>query len=147
MIRYDLLCDKGHGFDGWFRDSAAFDQQAARGLVSCSLCGSAQVEKQLMAPGIPAKSNRKNAASQKMVTGPVDPRLQAMMEMMRQMRKQVEANADYVGDRFAEEARRIHYAETEKRGIYGEATADEAEALIEEGIEVHPLPRLPEDGN
>ena len=147
MIRYDLMCDKGHAFDGWFRDSLGFDEQTAGGLVSCSLCGSAKVEKQLMVPGIPARSNRKTAAPQKMVAGPVDPRVQMMMDMVRGMRREVEANADYVGDRFAEEARRIHYAETEKRGIYGEATPDEAEALIDEGIEVHPLPRLPEDGN
>jgi hypothetical protein len=147
MIRYDLICDQGHAFDGWFRDSKGYDEQAARGLVSCSVCGSAKVAKQLMAPGIPAKSNKQDAAPQRMVAGPVDPRLQMMMQMMREVRKQVEANAEYVGDRFADEARKIHYQETEKRGIYGEATADDAKALIEEGIEVHPLPRLPEDGN
>jgi hypothetical protein len=147
MIHYDLICDKGHAFDGWFRDSAAYDEQAGRGLVTCSVCGSAKVEKQLMAPGIPAKSNRKDSAPKKMVGGPVDPRLAAMMEMVREMRKHVEANAEYVGDRFAEEARKIHYEESEHRGIYGEASPDEAKALVEEGIAVHPLPRLPEDGN
>jgi hypothetical protein len=84
---------------------------------------------------------------QKMVAGPVDPRVAMMMKMMREMRQHVEENADYVGDKFAEEARKIHFAEAEARGIYGEATADEATALIEEGIEVFPLPRLPEDGN
>ena len=147
MIRYDLSCDKGHDFDGWFRDSAAFDMQALGGLVSCSICGSAKVHKQLMAPGIPVKSNAKDSNPQKMVAGPVDPRLRMVMDMMREVRKSVEENADYVGGKFAEEARKIHYAEAEKRGIYGEATADEAKALIDEGIEVHPLPRLPEDGN
>ena len=147
MIRYDLTCEKGHAFDGWFRDSAAYDRQAAKGLVACTVCGSAKVEKQLMMPGIPAKSNRKDEPARKMMAGPVDPRLAAMMEMVREMRKQVEENAEYVGERFAEEARKIHYAETEERGIYGEASPDEAKALIEEGIAVHPLPRLPEDGN
>ncbi len=147
MIRYDLTCDRGHGFDGWFRDSAAYDQQAGRGLVACTVCGSAKVAKQLMAPGIPAKANRKNDAPLKMMAGPADPRAQMLMKMMRELRKSVEENAEYVGDRFAEEARKIHYAETGKRGIYGEATAGDAKALIEEGIEVHPLPRLPEDGN
>ena len=147
MIHYDLMCDQGHVFDGWFRDSAAFDAQAGQGLVLCAVCGSSKIEKQLMAPGIPTKSNRKDSTPQKMLAGPVDPRLQAMAQMMREMRKQVEQNAEYVGDKFAEEARKIHYEETEKRGIYGEATADDAKALIEEGIEVHPLPRLPEDGN
>ena len=147
MIRYDLICDQGHGFDGWFRDSSAYDAQAEGGLVSCTDYGSVKVEKQLMAPGIPAKSNIKAEMPQKMVAGPVDPRMQLMMQMMREVRKSVEENAEYVGDRFADEARKIHYAETEKRGIYGEATADEAKSLVEEGIEVHPLPRLPEDGN
>ena len=147
MIRYDLICDKGHEFDGWFRDSATYDKQARRGFVACSVCGSSKVEKQLMAPGIPAKSNRKDEVPQRMVAGPVDPRVAMMMKIMREMRRHVEENADYVGDKFAEEARKIHFAETEARGIYGEATADEATALIEEGIEVFPLPRLPEDGN
>ena len=147
MIRYDLICDKGHEFDGWFRDSATYDKQARRGFVACSVCGSSKVEKQLMAPGIPAKSNRKDEVPQRMVAGPVDPRVAMMMKMMREMRRHVEENADYVGDKFAEEARKIHFAEAEARGIYGEATAEEATALIEEGIEVFPLPRLPEDGN
>lgn len=147
MIRYDLQCDQGHEFDGWFRDSAAYDKQAARGLVACTVCGSVKVEKQLMAPGIPVKSNRRGDAAQKMVAGPVDPRMAAMMQMVRDMRRHVEENSEYVGTRFAEEARKIHYAEAEERGIYGEATPDDAKALIEEGIAVHPLPRLPEDGN
>jgi len=147
MIRYDLICDKGHEFDGWFRDSAAYEGLAKGGLVSCSVCSSIKVQKQLMAPGIPAKSNRKAGPPQKMMAGPVDPRSQMLLDMMREVRKSVEANAEYVGDKFAEEARRIHYAETNKRGIYGEASAQDAKALNEEGIEVHPLPRLPEDGN
>jgi hypothetical protein len=144
MIRYDLICDKGHEFDGWFRDSAGFEKQVKRKLVSCTLCGSDHVEKQLMAPGIPAKSNK---TAQTLVAGAVDPRTQMLMQMMREVRKNVEANSEYVGDKFAEEARKIHYAESEKRGIYGEAKPEEAKALIEEGIEVHALPRLPEDSN
>lgn len=145
MIHYDLICDKGHAFDGWFRNSAAYDEQAGKGLVTCTRCGSAKVEKQLMAPGIPVKSNRKG--DQKMVAAPADPRLAELMTMMREMRRHVEENAEYVGDRFAEEARKIHYEESDPRGIYGQTTPDEAKALIEEGIAVHPLPRLPEDGN
>jgi hypothetical protein len=144
MIRYDLICDKGHEFDGWFRDSDAFDKQIKRKLVQCSHCGSDAVEKQIMAPGIPAKSNK---ASQTMVAGPVDPRTQALMHMMREVRKNVAENSEYVGDKFADQARKMHYSEIEKRGIYGEAKPEEAKALIEEGIEVHPLPRLPEDSN
>jgi hypothetical protein len=147
MIRYDLVCDKAHEFDGWFRDSATYDRQAQYGLVACTVCGSTKVDKQLMAPGIPAKTNRKSGPPLKMAAGPVDPRAQKLMKMMRELRQNVAANAEYVGDKFAEEARKIHYDEAQKRGIYGEATRDDATALIEEGIEVHPLPRLPEDGN
>ena len=147
MIHYDLICDNGHAFDGWFRNSAAYDEQAGRGLVTCTQCGSAKVEKQLMAPGIPVKSNRKADTAAKVVSAPVDPRLAVMMQMVREMRKHVEDNAEYVGDKFADEARKMHYAEAEKRGIYGEASPDEARELIEEGIDVHLLPRLPEDGN
>ena len=147
MIRYDLICDKGHEFDGWFRDSEAFEKQIRRHLISCTLCGSEDITKQLMSPGIPAKSNRKDDAPQKMLAGTVDSRTQRLMQMMREVRKNVEENAEYVGDRFADEARKIHYAESEKRGIYGEAKPEDAKALIEEGIEVHPLPRLPEDSN
>ena len=147
MIRYDLVCDKGHEFDGWFRDSATYDKQAKRGLVSCSHCGSVKIEKQIMAPGIPAKSNKKPDVTTRMVAGPIDPQAAAMMQMMRDYRKHVEATAENVGNNFAEEARKIHYKETQERGIYGNATPNDAAALIEEGIEVHPIPVLPEDGN
>ncbi|MCA0434847.1 MAG: DUF1178 family protein [Proteobacteria bacterium] len=148
MIRYDLVCDKGHEFDGWFSNSEAFDKQAKRGFVECTVCGSARVQKQLMRPSIGAKSNRKvEAPAQKMVAGEADPRLQAMMQIVRDYRKHVETTAENVGDRFADEARKIHYGESEERGIYGNATGNEARDLIEEGIAIHPLPRLPEDGN
>ncbi|WP_119392892.1 DUF1178 family protein [Taklimakanibacter lacteus] len=150
MIRYDLVCADGHEFDGWFSDSAAFDKQARKGLVSCIHCGSTRIEKQLMAPGIPVKSNRKAAPAEPakpMLAGAFDPRQQKLIQMMREVRKAVEENAEYVGNRFADEARKIHYEEAEKRGIYGETTSDDAKALIEEGIEIHPLPILPEESN
>jgi hypothetical protein len=147
MIRYDLTCKNGHAFDGWFANSTAYDAQARDGLLACPLCGSDKVEKQLMTPGLPAKSNRKSETKQPVFTGPTDPHQKMLMAMMRELRKSVEANAEYVGDRFADEARKIHYEEAEKRGIYGEATLEDANALVEEGIEVHPLPKLPEDGN
>ena len=148
MIRYDLICDKGHAFDGWFSDSEAFEKQAKRGFVECSHCGSTRIEKQLMAPRVGTKANRKNDAKpQRMAAVPADPRMAEMMAMMREMRRHVEENAENVGDKFAHEARRIHYGESEERGIFGNATADEAKSLIEEGIEVLPLPRLPEDRN
>ena len=148
MIHYDLICEEGHLFDGWFSDSAAFDEQSRSGLVACVHCGSTVVEKQLMAPGIPVKSNRKSEpAGKPILAATVNPRQQKIVQMMRELRKAVEENAEYVGDKFAEEARKIHYEETEKRGIYGETTPQDAEELIEEGIEIHPLPILPEEGN
>jgi len=147
MIRYDLICDKGHEFDGWFSNSEAFETQAKRGFVECTHCGSNKVEKQLMAPSLGAKSTKKGGGARQMVAGGNDPRMQQMVAMMREVRRHVEQNAENVGDRFADEARKIHYGESEERGISGNATQDEAKALVEEGIEVHPLPRLPEDGN
>ena len=148
MIRYSLICDKDHEFDGWFGSSADFDKQAKRWLVECPICGSIKVQKALMTPGVPARSNRKDDAQPvKALHAPADPKLQAMMQMVRELRQQVEANADYVGDRFAEEARRIHYGEEDPRGIYGEATLKEAVELQEEGIGVLPLPKLPGDAN
>ncbi len=147
MIRYDLVCDKGHEFDGWFRDSDAYDKQAKRGLVSCTHCGTAKIQKQIMAPGIPSKSNKKSDNAVRMSGGIADPRAQAMMQMMRDYRKHVETNAENVGNNFAEEARKIHYKETKERSIYGQTSPDDAAALIEEGIDIHPVPVLPEDGN
>ena len=146
MIRYDLICSKGHEFDGWFSDSAAFDTQAKRGLISCTHCGVSNIEKQIMAPGIPTKGNRKSD-TQAMSAGPIDPRAAAMVQVMRDYRKHVTENSENVGKKFADEARKIHFKEVNERSIYGEATADDAKALIEDGIDVHPIPRLPEDGN
>jgi hypothetical protein len=150
MIRYDLICADGHEFDGWFSDSSAFDKQARKNLVSCIHCGSTEIEKQLMAPGIPVKGNRKaepTAPAKSVLASAFDPRQQKLMQLMREVRKAVEESSEYVGNKFADEARKIHYEEAEKRGIYGETTADDAKALIEEGIDIHPLPILPEDGN
>ncbi len=147
MIRYDLICDKGHEFEGWFSDSAAYDTQRKRGFVECADCGSTKVAKQLMAPNIGAKGNRKLTEATAVATPPADPRMKMMLNMMREMRAHVEKTAENVGDKFADEARKIHYNESEQRGIYGSATPDDAQALIEEGIDVMPLPRLPEDGN
>jgi hypothetical protein len=153
MIRYDLICDKGHEFDAWFSDSAAYDKQRKRGYVECAHCGSTKIEKQLMRPNVGTKGNKKSApaapsqAAQQMVAGPVDPRMQAMVQMVREFRKHVTENAENVGDKFADEARKIHYKESEARGIYGNATPQEAKDLLEEGIEVHAIPVLPEDRN
>ena len=146
MIRYDLVCEKGHEFDGWFSNSDAYDTQAKRGLVSCTICNTNKIQKQLMAPGIPAKSNRK-PDRQAMTAGLADPRYAEMMKLMRDYKKHVEATSENVGENFAEEARKMHFNEKEKRGIYGEATREEAVELLEEGIAIQPLPVLPEDGN
>jgi hypothetical protein len=147
MIRYDLICDNGHAFDGWFRDSASFDRQSEAGVVSCAHCGSSKVRKQMMAPRISAKSNKAPSEPQRFHAGAGDPRAQMMFRMMKELRREVERTAENVGEAFPEEARKIHYGEAKKRGIYGVASADEAGALIEEGIEIHPLPRLPDDAN
>ena len=143
MIRYALVCDREHAFEGWFRDSAACDDQLAAGKLACPVCASTGVAKQLMAPAVRAS----RAASRQRVAAPGNERQKMLLEAMRQLRRKVEESAEYVGERFSEEARRIHYQEAEARGIYGEATLEEAKALVEEGIEAHPLPWLPEDAN
>ncbi|HEX7774952.1 MAG TPA: DUF1178 family protein [Parvibaculum sp.] len=136
MIRYALICKEDHEFDGWFRSSSAFDAQAKAGELQCPVCGSGEVRKGLMAPNVAGTKKSDSIditpaqAAQKMVT------------MMTALRKHVEENCDYVGAEFAEVARRIHYEEEPHRGIYGEATPDEAKALIEEGVEVAALPVL-----
>ncbi|MEM8686487.1 MAG: DUF1178 family protein [Pseudomonadota bacterium] len=146
MIRYDLECDKGHSFDGWFSNSASYDKQAAAGIVECPICGSTTVHKALMAPGIPAKSNSKSDAQKVMQNAP-NTTAAELTDMIRKLRTHVEENSEYVGPRFAEEARKIHYEEAEARGIYGEASVKDAQELSEEGIEVQPLPLLPEEHN
>lgn len=151
MIRYRLKCERRHEFEGWFANSAAFDRQAKRGQVSCPRCGTHKVEKALMTPGI-AKGGAKRKRSGKKPEAPPQEmhRLAAHGELadaMRKLRAEVEAKSEYVGPRFPEEARKIHYEETPARGIYGEATRDEAQALSDEGIEFFPLPILPDDQN
>lgn len=141
MIRYTLRCDEGHEFESWFRSSEAYDKAAERGALACAVCGSETVERALMAPAV--AGTKKDKVS---LAAP-DPRSAAMRELVREFRKKVTENSDYVGDKFAEEARRIHYQETETRGIYGEATPDEARDLAEEGIAFAPLPRLPDEAN
>jgi hypothetical protein len=149
MIHYTLECDDGHGFDGWFRNSDAFDRQVARGLVVCPECGATTVHKSIMAPNVATTKGREVAPMA--TTAPEDPKIaQARKEVaaaMRKLRETVEANAEYVGPKFAEEARKIHYEETESRGIYGEASLKDVKELHEEGIDCHPLPVLPEEQN
>ncbi len=140
MIRYDLICEAEHEFDSWFRDSATFDVQSQAGEVVCPVCGSQKVSKRLMTPGVPAKSNRK--APPPAIS---DAKSKAVREAMGKIRHHVEATSDYVGADFPEEARRIYYKEAEERGIYGEASLEDAKSLHEEGIEVLPLPPVPDE--
>jgi hypothetical protein len=158
MIRYRLNCTKGHKFEGWFASSTAFDRQAKQGHVTCPRCGTSKVAKALMTPSIAkggkAKRNAKSADQPRKDDAPAPKpdtkRVAAHSELaatMRKLRAEIEAKSEYVGTRFSEEARKIHYEETPARGIHGEATADEAKSLSDEGIEFFPLPVLPEDHN
>ncbi len=136
MIRYALSCAAGHEFDGWFPDSSGCDIQLERHLVTCPDCGSVKVRKALMAPAVRTGSRDASAKRQALALATHQAKLEAL-------RAHVEQNFENVGDRFPEEARRIHYGETEARDIVGEASLDEAKSLIEEGVEVAPLPIRP----
>jgi hypothetical protein len=131
VIVYSLSCNKGHAFEGWFRDSAAFDEQSKDGKLACPMCASCKVEKSVMAPSVRGtKTHIKSTPAE----------VREMRQFMTGLRKYVTENAEYVGPRFAEEARKIHYGETDDRHIYGEATLKEAKELTEEGVDVAPLP-------
>ena len=160
MISFTLSCEHGHRFDGWFRGSDDFEDQRKRGLLSCPTCGSHAVDKALMAPQVSTARQRDAARLEsieaqsettKVVATPptaqVPEPVKAVMEAVRTLRKKVEEVGDDVGNRFAEEARKIHYGEADERLIYGEASKEDAEALSDEGIEVAVLPVLPEDRN
>jgi hypothetical protein len=158
MIRYTLRCDHGHAFESWFQNSAAYEAQEKRKLVSCPVCGSAKVERAIMAPQIVSKKARDSAASapapatEVAVKAPAStPLLMAQERELRaklkELRDHIVKTADNVGERFPNEARKMHYGDIEHRPIYGEASPDEARSLIEEGVEVTPLPVLPDDRN
>lgn len=140
MIVFDLACAAGgHVFEGWFGSSEDYDAQKARGLISCPVCGGADVAKAVMAPAVPAKSNQR-AATPMALAGKEPARLRQMMAELARVQAKVLEGSDYVGNRFADEARAIHLGESDQRSIHGEATAQEAKSLIEEGIAVAPLP-------
>ena len=170
MIHYQLRCSHEHQFDGWFKDSAGFDQQAASGLVGCPECGDTKIERALMTPAVPRKGRRPTAPAEaapaetspakapSASTGPAAPPGTAiatrpgpgaapvpaqLVAMLQRMRAEVEKNCDYVGEQFADEARKIHQGESDRRAIYGEATEEQAEALAEEGIDVSRIPWVP----
>ena len=137
MIKYALQCDAAHEFEGWFGSSSDYDDQAARGLVECPVCGSHDVSKQIMAPAVAGTKAQRSAPA-------VDPKMrEMMMTAMGEVRRHVEDNFDYVGDAFAKEARAIHEGKSEDRGIYGEASPAEVKALVEDGVKVAPLPPGP----
>ena len=141
MILYNL-CSADHVFEAWFRDSAAYDEQATAGEILCPVCGNASVAKAPMAPRIA----RGGGADEEAGPGPqnyTNSKAAEMRRMLTELRRHVEDNSDYVGDKFAEEARKIHYGETEEHNIYGEATEDQTEELTEEGIKVGRIPWLP----
>jgi hypothetical protein len=159
MIRYDLRCERGHAFDSWFQSSAAYDSQVKRKLVTCPVCGSAKIEKAIMAPQIINKKGREKPVAAPVAEAPVadstpsepTPLLMAqereLRAKLRELRDHIVKNADNVGERFPNEARKMHYGDIEHRPIYGEASPEEAKALIDEGVEVSPLPVLPDDRN
>jgi hypothetical protein len=161
MIRYTLRCERDHNFESWFQDSAAYDTQVKRKLVSCPVCDSVKVEKAIMAPRIVGKKGRERAepapAPAPAVEAPAAPTPGATPLMMAQerelrsklkeLRDHIVKNADNVGEKFPNEARKMHYGEIEHRPIYGEASPEEAKSLIDEGVEVSPLPVLPDDRN
>ena len=167
MIRYALACSKGHSFESWFQNSAAYDKQAKRGLVECPVCGDTKVEKALMAPTLSGTKKRGRPSmplamqapmpvpSEVSTATPEAPTPVAMMSpqerefraKLKELREHLTKNADNVGRKFPEEARKMHYGETEHRSIYGEASAEEAKEMHEEGIEFHPLPVLPDERN
>ena len=152
MIKYALACDKGHSFESWFADSAAYDKQAKRGLVTCPQCGSAKVEKAIMAPRVSGARTRSDSqeitvAPEKAPVAVMSPVEQELRAKLKELREHIVKNADNVGEKFPEEARKIHYGETEHRSIYGVASIEDAKELAEEGIDVHPIPLLPDERN
>jgi hypothetical protein len=153
MIRYALICHRKHEFESWFASSAAYDKQAARGLVECPACGSAKVEKAIMAPRIAgARKKSKPAelpapAQASASVAMISPQEQEFRQKVKELRDHLTKNADNVGKKFPEEARKMHYGESEHRSIYGEATPEDAKEMHDEGIELFPVPVLPDDRN
>ncbi|MGI8526068.1 MAG: DUF1178 family protein, partial [Pseudolabrys sp.] len=144
MICYTLACERGHSFESWFADSAAYDKQAKRRLVSCPVCGSAKVGKAIMAPRLASAGKREQArpeapapAPEKTPVAMISPAEQEFRQKLREVREHLTTNADNVGAKFPEQARKMHYGEIEHRSIYGEASPKEAKDLSEEGIEFH----------
>ena len=151
MIRYALLCREDHSFESWFDNSSAFDKLQKSNLIDCPHCGSQKIRKAPMSPQISGTRTNKNSKSNHVIAkkdGFATQKLQQeAVELARKIRDHVQKNADNMGDKFASEARKIHFEEVEPHNIYGKATPDEVTELVEDGIEISPLPDLPEDKN
>jgi hypothetical protein len=142
VIKFSLQCDEGHDFEAWFRDNGDFETQKKRGFLECPTCGSTHVSKALMAPNVATARKREEVA---VATGNAVQR--EVMAKLHEMARAVKKDGEDVGERFPEEARKIHYGEADARGIYGKATPDEVSSLLDEGVEILPLPDLPEELN
>lgn len=147
MIVYDLACHDGHRFEGWFGSSADFEDQRARGLLACPVCGASAVTKAPMAPAVPAKGNARAdvlppeaAPARLMANTPMPPEMQKALRQLAEAQAKALRNSTWVGDKFAEETRKMHYGERDEAPIHGQASLAEAKALIEEGVPVAPLP-------
>jgi hypothetical protein len=156
MIRYALVCAKGHSFESWFQSSSAYDKQEKQRLVTCPVCGSTEVGKELMRPQLagttkrakpPATPGEPATRNEPTPVAMMSPQERELRKKLKELREHLTASADYVGQKFPEEARKMHYGEIDHRSIYGEASPDEAKKLHDEGIEFHPLPVLPDDRN
>jgi hypothetical protein len=142
LIRYELSCDNGHAFEGWFGSAADFDRQQTMALVSCPSCGSAHVSKRLMAPSVSTARKKERRLERVAQAGQAE-----MMNKLREVVTAIRASSEDVGERFPEEARKIHYGEAEQRGLIGKASLEEVRDLLEEGVEIAPLPVLPDEAN
>jgi hypothetical protein len=166
MIRYALVCAKSHTFESWFANSAAYDKQVKRSLIECPVCGDTKIEKAIMAPRLAGADKRERAAAaaidapataaappegpapaEKAPVAMISPQEHEFRKKLREIREHLTKNSDYVGQKFPDEARKMHYGDIEHRSIYGEASPQEAKDLHDEGIEFHPLPVLPEERN
>ena len=165
MIRYSLVCERKHDFEIWFKNSADYDKQSKRGLVTCPVCDSAKVEKAIMAPSLGRGSKKGESAPSPEITAPapepapselpavkspvaiMSPQEREFRTKLKELRDHLVKNAENVGGKFPDEARKMHYCEIEHRSIYGEASPEEAKDMLDEGIEFHPLPAIPDERN
>ena len=146
MIKFSLACETGHEFDGWFGSSEDYETQQKRGLIACPVCDTTKVSKSLMTPSV-STTRKKESRNQAIAVATAHHAKTEMMAKLREIRDEITKNADNVGEKFPEEARKIHYGESERRAIYGEAGLQDVKELVDEGVEIAPMPVLPEDAN